>query len=120
MSTMDRNAIAEHWIEGTWGAGDQQHAVETVSPATGESVGRVPDGGETECRAAIAAAKRAFERTEWPQHPRLRAGVLLSAAAKIEEKGEGRKKKNRFSESHYAFLRVPHGLCGECFPAWRL
>ena len=86
MSTMAMNAIAEHWIEGTWGAGDQQHAVETVSPATGESVGRVPDGGETECRAAIAAAKRAFERTDWPQHPRLRAGVLLSAAAKIEEK----------------------------------
>lgn len=82
------NIIAEHWIEGAWGAGERQNTVETINPATGESVGRVAGGGEAECRAAIAAAKRAFERTDWPQSPRLRAGVLLSAAAKIEEKKE--------------------------------
>ncbi len=88
MSTMAMNAIAEHWIEGTWSSGDGQRSVETISPATGESVGRVPQGGEAECGAAIAAAKQAFERTDWAQNPRLRAAVLLSAAAKIEDKKE--------------------------------
>ncbi len=88
MSTIAVNTIAEHWIDGIWSTGDGQSSVETISPATGESVGRVPEGGEAECRAAIDAAKRAFERTDWPQNPRLRAAVLLSAAAKIEDKKE--------------------------------
>ena len=88
MSTMAMHTMAQHWIDGAWSAGDGERAIETISPATGESVGRVPEGGEAECLAAIAAAKRAFERTEWPQNPRLRASVLWSAAAKIEEKKE--------------------------------
>src|SRR5690242_9717909 len=88
MSTIAMNTMAKHWIDGAWSAGDGQHTIETISPATGDCVGRVPDGGEAECLAAIAAAKRAFEQTEWPQNPRLRASVLWTAAAKIEGEKE--------------------------------
>lgn len=44
-------------IDGAW-TGTPQH--EVVNPATGAGVGRVPDLGAQETRAAIAAADRAF------------------------------------------------------------
>ncbi len=86
MCTTTMNTVAVHWIDGTWSSGGGQRSVETISPATGETVGRLPEGGKAECRAAIDTAKRPFERTGWPQNPRLRAAVLLSATAKIEDK----------------------------------
>jgi betaine-aldehyde dehydrogenase len=80
------NTVAEHWIAGNWSGSTGHHTQETISPSTGELVGKVPEGGEAECRAAIDSAKRAFEENDWPQNPRLRAKVLLCSATRIEEK----------------------------------
>jgi betaine-aldehyde dehydrogenase len=51
--------IAKHWIDGEWVGSDS--VSESINPATGEVLGRWADGGEAEARAAVAAARRAFE-----------------------------------------------------------
>jgi hypothetical protein len=66
--------IARHWIDGEWtGSGA---VLESVNPATGAVLGRWADGGEAEARAAIAAARRAFETSPWSRDRNLRHQVL--------------------------------------------
>jgi betaine-aldehyde dehydrogenase len=51
--------IAKHWIDSDRvGSGTVS---ESVNPATGAVLGQWADGGEAEARAAIAAARRAFQ-----------------------------------------------------------
>ena len=55
--------IAKHWIDGEWtGAGTVS---QSINPATGVVLGSWADGGEAEARAAIAAARRAFDTSPW-------------------------------------------------------
>ncbi|MBO0883289.1 MAG: aldehyde dehydrogenase family protein, partial [Mycobacterium sp.] len=48
----------------------------SVNPATGEVVGHAPDAGVAEAGAAIAAARRAFDTTNWPTDVGLRIRCL--------------------------------------------
>ncbi len=75
-----------HWI-----GGDEEGdpVAESLDPATGERVGCFADGGEVTARAAVGAARRAFDRTDWQAAPRLRQRVLLRWAAALEAQAEG-------------------------------
>ena len=66
--------IAQCWINGEWLESDQ--VSESVDPATGRVLGRYADAGETEARAAVRAAKAAFEGLTWSRDRRLRARAL--------------------------------------------
>ena len=55
--------IAKHWIDGEWTGSDT--VSESINPATGAVLGRWADGGEAEARAAVAAARRAFDTSPW-------------------------------------------------------
>lgn len=58
--------IAKHWIDGEWvGSGTVS---ESINPAMGAVLSRWTDGGDTETRAAIAAARRAFDTASWSPH----------------------------------------------------
>jgi aldehyde dehydrogenase (NAD+) len=46
---------------------------ENVNPATGEVIGSVADGTKDDMEAAIAAARRAFDTTDWSTNHALRA-----------------------------------------------
>ena len=48
----------------------------SVNPATGAVVGHAPDAGVAEADAAVAAARRAFDTTDWPTNVDLRARCL--------------------------------------------
>jgi len=72
----DATAVAERWIDGEWIGSDA--VSESINPATGAVLGRWADGGEAEARAAIAAARRAFDATPWSRDRRL---VTLRHAA---------------------------------------
>jgi acyl-CoA reductase-like NAD-dependent aldehyde dehydrogenase len=62
--------IVKHWIDGEWtGSGTVS---ESVNPATGAVLGRWADGGEAEARAAVAAARRAFDTSPWSRDRSLR------------------------------------------------
>ena len=74
--------IAKHWIDGEWtGSGTVS---ESVNPATGAVLGRWADGGEAEARAAIAAARRAFETPPWSRDRSLRNRALSEMADRFD------------------------------------
>jgi betaine-aldehyde dehydrogenase len=74
--------IAKHWIDGEWvGSGTVS---ESVNPATGAMLGQWADGGEAEARAAIAAARRAFDTSSWSRDRGLRHRVLSEMADRFD------------------------------------
>ena len=77
---------ARHWINGEW-VGSATVA-NSVSPSTGEMLGRYSAGGRTEAAAAIAAARRAFDVGSWSHDPQLRSRVLLELADRLDERAE--------------------------------
>src|SRR6201987_764755 len=78
--------IAKHWIDGEWVASDS--VAESINPATGEVLGQWADGGEAEARAAITAARRAFETSPWSRDPSLRYQALNQLADRFEARAE--------------------------------
>jgi betaine-aldehyde dehydrogenase len=78
--------IAKHWIDGEWtGSGAVK---ESVNPATGAVLGRWADGGQDEARAAIAAARRAFETSPWSRDRGLRHRALSEMADHFDAHAE--------------------------------
>ena len=78
--------IAKHWIDGEWtGSGTVS---ESVNPATGAVLGRWADGGEAEARAAVAAARRAFDTSSWSRDRSLRHRVLNEMADRFDAHAE--------------------------------
>jgi betaine-aldehyde dehydrogenase len=78
--------IAKHWIDGEWvGSGTVS---ESVNPATGAVLGRWADGGEAEARAAIAAARRAFDTSAWSRDRSLRHQALNEMADRFDARAE--------------------------------
>lgn len=80
--------IAQPWIGGQWTPVEGGAAADSVDPSTGEVLGRFGDAGTAEAEAAIAAARRAFFRTDWAHAPRLRAAVMLAFADRVERRSE--------------------------------
>jgi acyl-CoA reductase-like NAD-dependent aldehyde dehydrogenase len=74
--------FAKHWIDGEW-VGSAKVS-KSINPATGEVLGQWADGGEPEARAAIAAARRAFETTPWPRDRTLRHKALAEMAERFD------------------------------------
>jgi betaine-aldehyde dehydrogenase len=74
--------IAKHWIDGEWvGSGAVK---ESINPATGAVLGQWADGGEDEARAAIAAARRAFDTSPWSRDRGLRNLALIDMADRFD------------------------------------
>ena len=59
-----------------------------VSPATGEIIGHAAEAGTAETEAAIAAARRAFDTTDWSRDTALRTRCLRALHTKIRERIE--------------------------------
>ncbi len=78
--------IAEHWINGAWVESDT--VSDSINPATGEVLGQWEDGGEAEARAAVAAARRAFDNSSWARARNLRNQALLEMAAAVDAHAE--------------------------------
>jgi hypothetical protein len=66
---MTTEKIAMHWINGEWV--DSNPHRESIDPATYQASGSYADGGVEVAAAAIAAARRAFETTEWKRDLKL-------------------------------------------------
>ncbi len=72
------------WVDATGGA-----TYDVPNPATEEIVGRAPDATVEDMRAAIAAARRAFDEGPWPRtSPAERAAVIRRIADGMERRKE--------------------------------
>lgn len=82
--------IAKHYIDGHWleSTNGQASIGDVLNPATSELAVRFCDGTLAEAKAAVAAARKAFEESSWANSPRVREQVLYEFAAKLESRKE--------------------------------
>jgi acyl-CoA reductase-like NAD-dependent aldehyde dehydrogenase len=74
--------VAKHWIDGEWLTSDKTS--ESINPATGEVLGQWADGGELEAEKSIAAARRAFDTSQWSRDRALRHRALNEMADRFD------------------------------------
>ncbi|KAA8889015.1 aldehyde dehydrogenase family protein [Nocardia colli] len=77
---------ARNYIDGQWT--DSTTHTETLNPATGKVLGTFADAGADEARAAIAAARTAFDTTGWARDRNLRAKALFEMADHLQARRE--------------------------------
>ncbi len=74
-----------NYIDGEWVEAGKGDTYPVINPANGLKLAAVPKGGEADARAAIDAARDAFDKGRWPQMtPGDRAAALFKLAALIE------------------------------------
>src|ERR1700722_14126335 len=61
---------------------------DNINPATEEVLGQVADAGHEDMEDAIAAARRAFDETDWSTNHEFRKRCLLPLQAALEEEDE--------------------------------
>jgi acyl-CoA reductase-like NAD-dependent aldehyde dehydrogenase len=77
------------YIGGVWTDAYDGRTAERMSPATGDVVSTFPSAGEQDLERAVAAARRAFDRSPWPSSPsKERSRVLFRAAELLRERKE--------------------------------
>ncbi|MGE5702662.1 MAG: aldehyde dehydrogenase family protein [Clostridia bacterium] len=77
------------YINGEWQNANSGATRDIINPATGEVIARAAEGGAEEAKAAIAAAKEAFESGVWSDLPGVeRARILFKVADMIEANAE--------------------------------
>jgi betaine-aldehyde dehydrogenase len=74
--------IARHWIGGDWI--ESKATLDSINPATGETIGSYANGGETEATLAINVARKAFADSDWAENRRLRAKAINEMADRFE------------------------------------
>jgi betaine-aldehyde dehydrogenase len=88
---MDRTAVKtltlNMYINGEWKKAEKQRP--TVNPATGEVIGYAAEGSAEDMKAAIEAAREAFDSGSWSETSASeRAAILFKIADKLEEAKE--------------------------------
>ena len=79
---------AQLLIDGAWCAAQGGATAASLNPANAQTIGRYAAAGLADAHGAIAAARRAFERPDWAQAPRLRQQVMLHWADALERKSD--------------------------------
>ena len=86
-SELSENVRTRFYIDGAWRRPAGNERFELISPVTEELTLSVPAGASQDMEAAIAAARQAFDRGEWPRLPvKDRAGFLLRIADEIDRR----------------------------------
>ncbi len=67
---------AQQLVGGKLGGASDGASYPILNPATGEEIGRAPDSTADDVGAAIAAARRAFDETDWSTNVELRVRCL--------------------------------------------
>lgn len=76
--------VGRNYIAGEWN--DAGERLETINPSTGLVLGSYANAGEREALAAIAAARIAFDTTEWSRDPRVRSRAINELAERLAER----------------------------------
>ena len=75
------------FIDGQWVEPDSDQTFSVVAASTEELVGQAPAANRTDVDRAVAAARRAFDHTAWPDMPaEERAAVLERLAAALDRR----------------------------------
>lgn len=80
---MSTTTAARNLINGRWSDAGPVH--ESINPSTGDVVGTYVSAGRAEAEAAIAAARTAFDTTDWSRNAALRTRALNELADRLAE-----------------------------------
>ncbi|VEF46121.1 aldehyde dehydrogenase [Bacillus freudenreichii] len=79
----------QNFIDGKWVDSESRESREIFNPATGEVIAHAAEGNVEDARAAIAAARKAFDTGIWSDLPATdRAAYLYKIADMLEEKAD--------------------------------
>ncbi len=118
MSTLNptRNLIDGRLVDAESGA-----TFANVNPATEEVIGVTADGDPADMDRAIAAARRAFDETDWSTDPAFRARCLRQLHEAMND-GQGRAARDRHRRDRLAgassATRVQCDSSIDWFPFW--
>jgi len=73
----------ELYIDGKWTRGRAESDITVIDPATEEPIGSVPEATAEDARAAIEAARRAFDEGPWPYLKPAERGAKLKQMMEI-------------------------------------
>lgn len=79
---------ADNLIDGHWQPAQSGAAASSIDPSNQNLIGSYSASALVDAQAAIAAARRAFERPEWAQNPRLRQIIMLRWADLMERRSD--------------------------------
>jgi aldehyde dehydrogenase (NAD+) len=82
------NPPAQQYVDGRLGGASDGSSYQILNPATGQEIGRAPDSTAADVDAAIAAARRAFDETDWPTNLEFRLRALRQLHQALVERGE--------------------------------
>ena len=75
-------------IDGQLVAAENGATFDNINPATEEIIGQIPDGSAADMAGAVAAARRAFDTTDWSTNRAFRHECLLQLQAAFESEQE--------------------------------
>ncbi|MDH4170985.1 MAG: aldehyde dehydrogenase family protein, partial [Acidimicrobiia bacterium] len=75
-------------IDGQLVAAENGATFDNINPATEEIIGQIPDGSAADMAGAVAAARRAFDTTDWSTNQAFRHECLLQLQAAFESEQE--------------------------------
>ena len=79
------------YVNGEFARARSAATIDVVDPATGETIGVVPDANATDVATAVAAARAAFDEGEWKDRTAQDRGrVLFKLAEIVRHSGIGR------------------------------
>ena len=78
--------MASLFIDGEWVASADGTCSQVVDPSDGSVVTEVDVATDEQVQAAIAAARRAFDQTDWPRTPTAERAALLDRVADLLER----------------------------------
>ncbi|MFD2924814.1 betaine-aldehyde dehydrogenase [Halobacillus naozhouensis] len=76
----------QHYINGKWVGADSENTRTIINPFDQEVIAVVPEGDESNAKAAIAAAREAFDNGEWAFTPATERGVVVRKIAELIER----------------------------------
>lgn len=82
------SSSALNFIDGAWQPADSGLFATSVDPSNGNTIGGYAASIRSDAEAAVAAARRAFDRPDWAQNPRVRQLVMLRWADLMESRSE--------------------------------
>lgn len=77
--------VKKMYIDGKWTESISKKTREIINPGTGKVIATVVEGGKEDVDLAVAAARKAFEETQWKEPYYDRASILYRIADLLEE-----------------------------------
>ncbi len=76
------------WINGKWVLAKSGQVRSIINPFNQEVIAKAADGGREEARMAIKAARKAFDKGNWPQTPASERGKKLYRLAQLVQENK--------------------------------